>query len=202
MQTFMCNVVLVAVAYPLIYYDIGDPSYYIGFGMHPTIFVLIWLKVADNPNESTRFCWFPCQIPMKYVPLCFLLFYVVFGYIVPVCLYCLLGYIQFMARGQAFLRLPLKVYRKFDQIFPEALRNSNGFIKVNKVEANLRKVCLIGGCCDSEEEGSSCGESEGTKNKANVEVIGGGVAIGGSSKNHEKPQNEFKNHWKDRSDEE
>jgi len=63
---------------------------------------------------------------------------------------------------------------------------------------------LTNGCCDwgqNEEaeafRGGNEGAAEGNSNQADrVEVIGGGVAIGGGA--HSQPQNSFKNHWKDK----
>lgn len=70
---------------------------------------------------------------MKYIPLCFLLFFVLFGNIVPASVYCALGYIQFMLLRKSFIRLPIKIYNKFDSLMPSGLREKPGYIKVSSV---------------------------------------------------------------------
>ena len=149
MQLFLCNVAVLAVGVPLTYFGLGNPMYCMGFGMTPIMLTMIWSKVAENPEEPTRFCCFPCLIPMKFIPLCFLLLLLIGGipkiaYIV----YCALGYYQFMVRKKSLLRLPLKFYRKFDSCMPEGIKSNSSYVKVTSVESNLKKVCLAGGCCD------------------------------------------------------
>ena len=62
-------------------------------------------------------------------------------------------------------------------------------------------MCLEGGCCtccDADEEENVFESNENPKgNKDRVEVLGGGVAIGGSSEKY-VPQNDFKGAWKNR----
>ena len=91
----------------------------VGYGMLPVLFYFIWQKVALNPDEPTRFCFFPCLIPMKYIPLCLLALIVLFGSPpIPMMIYCLVGYYQTMVRKQSIFRLPLSVYRKIDSWLP------------------------------------------------------------------------------------
>jgi hypothetical protein len=178
---------------------------YIGYGMLPAVFIFIWKKVQENPDEGTRFCCFPCLIPMRYIPLCFLGLLLLFGQPpIPLLIYCGLGYYQFMVRKASILRLPLKIYRKFDSCMPNSLKDSQGYVRVDKSEANIKTVCLIHGCCDwrnNEEREAFRGGEGGSENVGNnqadrVEVLGGGVAIGGGA--NSQPQNSFKNHWKDK----
>lgn len=147
-QTLISNITLTVVGYGLYTLGVGSPSAYIGFGTLPLVFIFIWRKVAENPEEATRFCWFPCLIPMKYIPLCFLLFFVIFGNIVAPCVYCALGYIQFMLLKKSLIRVPLKIYNKFDSWMPNGVREKQGYIKVSSVHENLRKVSLTEGCCN------------------------------------------------------
>ena len=131
MQIFLCNCVLVMIGYPLYLLGLGDEMSYIGFGMLPAVFVFIWKKVAEAPDEGTRFCCFPCLIPMRYIPLCFLGLLLLFGQPpVPLLISCALGYYQFMVRKASILRLPLKVYRKVDSIMPTSLKDIPGYVKV------------------------------------------------------------------------
>lgn len=164
LQIFLCNCVLVAIGYPLLYMGFGSAMSYLGYGMLPAVFIFIWKKVQENPEEPTRFCCFPCLIPMKYIPLCFLGLLLLFGYpAIPLIIYCGLGYYQFMVRKASIIRLPLKVYRKFDSIMPESFKASVGYIKVANSEANLRGVILTKGCCDwgnNEEENPFRGGGE------------------------------------------
>lgn len=135
MQIFLCNVILVIVGYPLLYLGIASPISLISYGVLPLVFIYLWRKVSENPEEPTRFCCFPCLIPMKYIPVCFLLLFTIFGGpILPVATYCAVGYYQTMVRKQSLLRLPLKVYRKFDSLMPVSIKEKNGYIKVASVE--------------------------------------------------------------------
>lgn len=71
---------------------------------------------------------------MKFIPLCFLALMALFGNpLVPVAIYCGLGYYQYMVRKGSLIRLPLKVYRKFDSCMPESLKSSEGYIRVKDV---------------------------------------------------------------------
>lgn len=143
MQIFLCNVCIVIIGFPLLSLGIGEWTSYLGYGLFPLIFVFIWKKVAESPDEPTRFCCFPCLIPMKYIPLCFFAILALFGSpLVPLAIYALLGYYQFMERKKSLLRLPLKVYRKFDSLMPNSLKENLGYIKVRDVERDLRNVCL------------------------------------------------------------
>ncbi len=123
LQIFTCNVVLVVLGYILLYVGIGTPLSYLGYGIIPAVFVFIWNKVAQNPDEPTRFCFFPCLIPLKYIPWCFLMLFVLFGGpVVPIVIYCLLGYYQNMIKRQSIIRLPLSIYRKVDALMPNAIK--------------------------------------------------------------------------------
>ena len=122
-QIFLCNVALTIVGYPLYYLKLGDAYTFIGYGMLPAVFIFIWHKIAENPEEATRFCFFPCLIPMKYIPVCFVLLFAIFGSpIFPLIVYLLLGYYQYMVKKKSIIRLPLKVYRKFDSLMPDSLK--------------------------------------------------------------------------------
>ena len=59
---------------------------------------------------------------------------IIFGYpFVPLAISIGLGYYQFMIRKKAILRLPLKIYRKFDSCIPDSLKNSISYVKVKDV---------------------------------------------------------------------
>lgn len=45
-QIFTCNVCLVMIGYPLLYFGLGSSLTYMGYGMYPVIFTFIWRKVA------------------------------------------------------------------------------------------------------------------------------------------------------------
>jgi uncharacterized membrane protein YgcG len=150
---------------------------------------------------------------MKYIPWCLLGLFMLFGQIVPVLIYCLLGYYQVMVRKQSFIRLPVSIYRKVDALMLNSVKEGPGYIKVTTVEANLRRVCLTNGCCDwgQEEEsrpfarndvieGGSEGGAGQAGGRARVDVIGGGVSIGGGAGSYQvqnQAQN-FKSYWQDK----
>ena len=133
----------------------------------------------------------PCLIPQKYIPWLFLLVLVLFNWppIIAVTA-CLLGYSQHMLLKRNIIRLPLKVYRRIDSFVPDSWKGI-GYIKVSSVEEELRKVCqdtccsCLSCCCvcfsDKEEDGASAGLNPAKAMNDRVEIIGGGVAIGGSS---------------------
>lgn len=54
-----------------------------------------------------------------------------------------------MLRKERILRLPLKVYKKFDSCMPERIVNAMGYVKVAKVEEALRTICSQGTCFTS-----------------------------------------------------
>jgi hypothetical protein len=90
-------VLLVVIGYPLIYLLGLDADYIAGYGLTPLIFTFMWHKVSQTPEEPTRFCWFPCNIPMKFVPWCYFLIEIFFANpFVSIIIYCLLGYYEFM----------------------------------------------------------------------------------------------------------
>lgn len=123
LQVALCNIALVVVGYPCIYFQILDDISLVGYGMLPVLFYFIWHKVAQNPEEPTRFCFFPCLIPMKYIPLCLLALFLVFGSPpIPMIVYCLTGYYQTMVRKQSVFKLPLSVYRKIDTWMPDSVK--------------------------------------------------------------------------------
>ena len=123
---------------------------------------------------------------MKYIPLCFLGLLILLGHPIGLVIYCALGYYQFMVRKRSVIRLPLKVYRKFDSLMPTSMKNNVGYIKVTSVQSNLEKVCLTEGCCNWGNEDRNLAEEGPGRVQSNpapsrVEVLGGGVSIGGAS---------------------
>ena len=113
----------------------GSDYTFFGYGLYHLIFIFIWKRVALTPDDPTRFCCFPCLIPMKFIPLCFLLILALFGSsLIPLVIYNLLGYYQYMHRMKSIIRLPLKIYRKFDSMMPKSIKENLGYIKVKDVE--------------------------------------------------------------------
>ena len=160
----------------------GNSVTFMGYGFLPVVFSFMWKKIAEAPEEPTRFCCFPCLIPKKYIPLLFLASLSLFGNsFIVLGIYCGLGYYQFIVRNKSIIQLPLKIYRKFDSLMPESVLSNPGYVKVKDVEQNLRKECLEGGCCewangdDNDVVGAEVGRAD------RVEVLGGGVGLGGSN---------------------
>ena len=52
-----------------------------------------------------------------------------------------------MIRKKSIIRLPLRIYRKFDSLMPTSIKEKLGYIKVTDVEGTLRHYCLQEGCC-------------------------------------------------------
>lgn len=134
LQTFLCNIVIVGIGYPLIYFKIVAGSEFVGYGMIHLVLIFMFQRAAINPQEPTRFCCFPCLIPMKYTPWCYLLLLVLFGNsIVTSGIYALIGYYQFIVNRKAVLQLPLSVYRKFDSLMPDSIKAKPGYVRVATV---------------------------------------------------------------------
>jgi hypothetical protein len=58
------------------------------------LFVFLWQKAATNPDALTRFCCFPCAIPMRALPWVYLIFFLIFGQGNIGALFgCVLGYL-------------------------------------------------------------------------------------------------------------
>lgn len=122
-QTFLCNVVLIVAGLLFTWLQLVSFVDIVGCRMLPTIFVLIWPKIAENPDEPTRFAFCPCLLPMKYVPICFLILYASNGpQMFSMIVYCLLGFYQYMIRKKAILRLPLTVYKAIDSLMPSCIK--------------------------------------------------------------------------------
>lgn len=104
---------LYALALPLVLFDVINPMSVISYGMTPLLMIFMWQTAAMNPEQSSRFCFFPCLIPMKYMPWCFFAFFVLFGGgNFAIYIGCLLGYYQYMIRHSSLLKLPMSFYKK------------------------------------------------------------------------------------------
>ncbi len=115
----------------------------IGFGLLPVFYSFLCQRVAKNPEELTRFCFFPCLIPLKFLPVIFLAISLVFNYklFVPLMIYFSLAYYQHLIRKKSFIQLNISVYKKFDAIMPEAIKKNLGYVRVSAVEHVFREIC-------------------------------------------------------------
>ncbi len=103
------------------------------FGLSQLMFIFLWQATAFNPEELTRFCFFPCLMPMKYLPWCFLAFSILFGTNFVAVLACCLGYYQYMYLGCSLIRLPLSFYYKIEGCLPKSTKEDPGFVPIKKV---------------------------------------------------------------------
>jgi hypothetical protein len=142
----------------------------------------------------TKFCFFPCLMPLKYLPWCFLAFFVLFGADVYAITSCLVGFLQFMVLKRSAIQLPMSFYRKLENLLPKSMKESPGFASIASTEASLRSICR-------QTSSSRAGEPNHPFNVNNeavndrVEVIGKGVSIGSSSPVQETVPKNYKNHW-------
>lgn len=157
-------------------------------------------RAAAQPNEPTRFCFFPCLIEMRYIPWCYLLLLVLFGSPFLTCtLYAVVGYYQALVAKRSIIQLPLSAYRKFDSWMPNSIKERTGYVKVSSVEGDLRTVCRDGGCFESfrnDERNPFAGRAEPIIEDriGRVDVLGGGVSIGGENIQPSQ-QADFRSHW-------
>ena len=97
--------------------------------------IVLWFQASQNPDQHTTLCCLPCLIPMKYIPLIVLGFSVIFspGQIPTLLVAFTLGYLQFMHFKRRFIKLPLKMYRKIDQLMPNLISQRLEYVRVQSV---------------------------------------------------------------------
>jgi hypothetical protein len=156
----------------------------------------------------TRFCCFPCVMPMKYLPWCFFAFLILFNIDFFTIVSCLLGYVQHMVLKKSLLQMPLAIYNKLESVLPDSVKTSPGFVSIRSVEANLQSICRRPGASPSmgsndrppQQQGNPFDNNEAMNDR--VEVIGKGVSIGSSSPVQQANPSDYKSHWlKNMSDE-
>jgi hypothetical protein len=141
---------IVAIGWPLVQFGLTGEQGWIGYGVLHLVLIFMFRRAAAQPNEPTRFCFFPCLIEMRYIPWCYLLLLVLFGNpFLTSTLYAVIGYYQALVAKKSFIQLPLSAYRKFDSWMPNSIKERLGYVKVTSVEGDLRTVCRDGGCFES-----------------------------------------------------
>ena len=97
--------------------------------------IVLWFQASQSPDQNTALCCLPCLIPMKYIPLIVLGFSVIFspGQIPTLLVAFTLGYLQFMHFKRRFIKLPLKIYRKIDQLMPNIIIQRPEYVRVQSV---------------------------------------------------------------------
>jgi hypothetical protein len=91
-QTLICNVVFVILGELLALLGIVNINFLMSFGTIHLVFIFLWQRTALNPEEMTRFCCFPCIMPMKYLPWCFFAFLLLFNPDFFTIIGCFVGY--------------------------------------------------------------------------------------------------------------
>lgn len=151
-QIFINNLVLVAVAYPLLAFELLTSQQVVGFGITPLIFNFMWQFYTVNPTETIRFFLVPLELSMRYLPWIYLIILPIIGHpLFPNIVYCILGIYQH-CYGCRLLPLPFSVYACFDKCMPNAIKSLQCYKEVKFVEKDLRAVSAKG-ICDLEYAG-------------------------------------------------
>jgi hypothetical protein len=77
-QNFMIQISFIFLSWAimqthLVQYLSVTPYVIVSLGWFPLVMIFLFQRVSYNPNEMTRFCFMPCLIKTKYVPLLFLI---------------------------------------------------------------------------------------------------------------------------------
>ena len=98
--------------------------------------IFIWYQAAQNPDQHTNFCCMPCMIQMKWIPVILLVMSLIFAsplLLALIAAFCL-GYLQFMHLKRRLIKLPVRFYRKIDQLLPKSITDRPDYVKVQTVE--------------------------------------------------------------------
>jgi len=140
-QTLICNVAFVLIGELLALLGMVTVAKLLSLGSIHPMFIFLWQRTALNPEEMTRFCFFPCVMPMKYLPWCFFGFLLLFNPDLFIIISCLVGYAQHMILKRSLIQIPLSFYNKLESLLPGSVKQGTGFVAIRSVEANLRSVC-------------------------------------------------------------
>lgn len=132
-QTFLCNLAFVILGEIFAFMSIVNVNSLVSYGTLHLLFIFLWQRASFNPEEMTRFCCFPCIMPMKYLPWCFFALLVLFNPDLFIIIACLLGYLQHMILKRSLLQLPLSFYNKLESILPASVKQSPGFVSIRSV---------------------------------------------------------------------
>ncbi len=132
-QTLICNLAYVLLGEVFGLLSLVNVNFLVSYGTMHLLFIFLWQRTAQSPEEMTRFCCFPCIMPMKYLPWCFFALLVLFNPNLFIILSCLLGYLQHMILKRSLLQLPMRFYNKIESILPASVKQSPGFVPIRSV---------------------------------------------------------------------
>lgn len=133
LQTLLCNLVFVAYGEIFSFLGLVDVTRMVSYGLIQLMFIFLWQKAAMNPEELTRFCFFPCLMPMKYLPWCFFALLLLFGVRVDTIIACLAGFVQHMVLKRSIIRVPMSFYHKIESWLPQSAKENIGFVAIRSV---------------------------------------------------------------------
>lgn len=131
-QTFLCNLAFVILGEIFVFMSVVSTNL-LSYGTMHLLFIFLWQRASLNPEEMTRFCCFPCILPMKYLPWCFFALFMLFNSNLFMMVACLLGYLQHMVLKRSLLQLPMSFYNKLETILPPSVKQSPGFVPIRSV---------------------------------------------------------------------
>ena len=141
--------VILLLSFNLIHEDKTYYKYY-SIGWDPIIILWAFKYTHESPDEQISFCFLPCLLRRKYIPIIISLFFFVMSIgnfhtalIIPVAL--VIGILQSMAFKWNFTALPFCVYSVLDRIIPNFIKNRVDFITVESVQGDLSKECYCAG---------------------------------------------------------
>jgi hypothetical protein len=182
-QVFINNLFLVAVAYPLLAFELLTSQQVLGFGITPLIFNFMWQFYTIKPTEKIRFFLVPFELPIRYLPWIYLIILPVIDHpMFPNIVYCILGLYQHCF-GCRLLPLPFAAYACLDKCMPNSVKSLQCYKEVKFIEKDLRAVSAKG-FCDLEYAGE-----EESLNESRMQQETGTT----SSISNQQPS--YKNHW-------
>ncbi len=102
-----------------------------------------------------------------------------------------LGYLQFMHLKRRLIKLPVRFYRKIDQLLPKSITDRPDYVKVQTVERQLIEQCSTAIAAGGNPFERNQNQNNEAQQPNKVQVIGKGVSIGGGSSNAQN----FKGFW-------
>jgi hypothetical protein len=112
-QNLTVNLIFAPIALGI--YQLGFPEKYLLNARWSTIIIIFMFKnVCYKPDEYIKYCWIPCLLKNKYVPLIKTVFFLALRYDqwLAILISYMIGYLQCYHFKTDFIRLPMFVYNK------------------------------------------------------------------------------------------